>query len=292
MLWGRIGRGAWGPAVEACPEGSALLLFLSWTRIEPRRGDFSAPELAEAAAALSLARKRGIEPVICLHAKTMPDWQIARGGWMDPDVGAMWGCYVDRVLRELGEKVGVWLVFDGMIEEAAWYGPDQRVVIRAMLDAHAAAYLLIHRSPGYGGRPPRVGGVEDEGEWLLQGGPRRRLQGLQRRQWTADGLARILSSGRLSMPVSPVGELPNGSPCLDLWAFRWQGRYVLPDGPHHAKDEVACRKAVLRAWEHRRPLLLMGVSESELHHAIQAGVRVDFFFPDMGVSYDGRPTKQ
>ncbi|HNH47924.1 MAG TPA: family 1 glycosylhydrolase [Myxococcota bacterium] len=289
MLWGRIGRGAWGPAVEACPEGQAILLFLSWTRIEPQRGAFAQAELDRAAAALSLARKRGIEPVICLHAKTMPDWQLARGGWLDPDVGAMWGCYVDRVLRDLGERVGVWLVFDGMIEEAAWYGPDQRVATRAMLDAHAAAWLLIHRGPGFGGRPPRVGGLEEEGEWLLSGGARRRLQGMQRRQWTADRLAGMMATGKLAWPVSPVGELPNGSPCLDLWGLRWRGRYLLPDGPHHAEDEVACGKALLRAWEHRRPLLLQGVSESELHRALQAGVRVDFFFPGAAVVDSSHP---
>lgn len=180
--------------------GRGLSTEVSWACVEPARGTYDDAELQRLRAHIAAPDS---ERRIVLHSGALPDWVIARDGWLAEDVLASWGTFVDRVIRSLGHEVAVWVTFDSPLTEAAWYGRDQRRVARVLLDAHAMAYLAIHHGPGSGGRSTRVG-------------IRERSDGSRRFRWTAKALVATLQTGRIRMPFGLVGELPNGTPALDF----------------------------------------------------------------------------
>ncbi len=183
------------------------LVGVSWSRVERARGEYDADELAALSRSLRERRAEGGEPVVVLHAGALPDWSIARGGWLDPDVLAGWSCYVDRVAQAVGVHVGFYLTFDGLLAEASWYEADAPRVARTLVEAHAAAYLHLRRSSGAGGRHPEVG--------VMEGGA-----GAGARPPPVAPLLRVLASGRWHRPFGWLGELPNGTPCLDFVGAR------------------------------------------------------------------------
>lgn len=175
---------------------------VAWSRVEPERGGYDPGELSRLSREVRDARQAGREPVVVLHRGALPDWTIARGGWLDPDVLAGFGCYVDRVAQALGVHVGYYLSFDGLLAEAEWYGRDAPRVARTLVEAHAAAYLHLRRSSGHGARPPEVGVAERDDPAVAPVG----------------ALLRVLATGRWHRPFGWLGELPNGTPCLDFVA--------------------------------------------------------------------------
>jgi hypothetical protein len=183
-------------------------LEASWARAEPERGRYDEATLDGWLAAVSLARRRGVEPLVCLHAGALPDWVIARDGWLDPDTQAAWGCYVDRLARQLGDRMAWWVGLDRPLREAAVYGADARKAARALLDAQAQAFVLLKRAQAHGGKVARVGVAESFGS----GGVRRRL--------SARALVRVLESGRVGPPFALTGELANGTAAVDYLVVR------------------------------------------------------------------------
>lgn len=243
----------WQAAVEAAAPGSALLLTARWSAAEPERGGFDAAQRDRWRAALVAARRRRVEPLICLHDGALPGWQLERGGWLDPDVLSAWGCWVDWLARGTAELVRYWFSFHGLLREAAWSLRRAPEVARLLIDAHAHARLLLHRSPGFQGRACEVGVIE---HFAGPTDPMNRAQALT--------LLRVLATGRLERPFALTGELPNGTPALDRVGFHWRGS---------AQADVA---ATVRAvWAVRCPLTLIGVGRTEAEAAESAGVRTD-----------------
>ncbi|MBM4390535.1 MAG: hypothetical protein FJ090_05395 [Deltaproteobacteria bacterium] len=203
---------------------------VSWARVEPARGDYAASELALLGGQLRADRAAGAEPVLVLHGGALPDWQLARGGWLDPGALAAWSCLVDRVAQAVGVHVGHYLVNDDLLREAWWHDDEAPAAARALIEAHATAYLHLRRSSGPGGRPPLVG------TWLRRGpDPGYRLE---------VRLLEVLGSGRWKAPFGRMGELPNGTACLDLVATDDPG--LLP-----------------RLVPLARPVLLVGIDAAE-----------------------------
>lgn len=205
-----------GRAAEKGP----LLLSASWARMEPSRGDYDGELLGRCRRALREARAGGAEPIVIAHSGALPDWQIARGGWLDPDALAAWGCFVERLAAHLGDQLAVWIALWSPLGEAACYDADSRRVARVLIEAQAVAWLHLSRARGHGGKPALVGLVEDWGE-----GIRARLH--------ADALMRVLTTGRWGPPWSLVGELLNGTPATDFVGVSGRGvrhaaRFGLP----------------------------------------------------------------
>lgn len=163
-------------------------MYVHWAQVEPVRGEYDAA---------ALAAVRGADRIV-LHAGALPDWVIAGGGWLGPDVLAGWGTYVDRVARAAAGSVEEWVTFWSPVEEAGYYGRERRKALRVLADAHAAAYLHLRHGQGNAGRVARVGIAELE-------------SGLMARAFV-----RSLRTGRLFPPLAPFGELPNGTPALDF----------------------------------------------------------------------------
>lgn len=245
---GRIVHGDWAEAVESASPGW-LVLFAAWARIEPERGNYDDAEVLAGRKALITARRRGIEPVVVLHAGALPDWQIAREGWLDPDALSAWGCYADHAAHHFGEQLRYWVSLWEPLAEASWYDSESRRVARLLLDAQSAAWLHLRKSPGPGGRIGAIGVVE-------------RWGAATRRVWLpgmdadpADALIEVLSTGRLKPPFAPIGELPNGTPAVD-WVgvhaesdpegvlartWTWGRNLVLVNGPAPAADAARAR---------------------------------------------------
>lgn len=206
---GLVWRGAWEAGV-ARAEGP-LVVFASWARGEPERGRYDDAELGAWRKAAVGARRRGVPVWVVVHAGALPDWQIAREGWLDPDALANWGCWVDRLGRALLEAVDGWIALWDPLGEALWYDAEARRVARVLLDAQAAAYLQLRRGTGAGGTPvgaavtlaaPRAAGVRG-----------RVVAGTHR--WATEAWVRSAVTGRLQPPYALAGELPNGTGALD-----------------------------------------------------------------------------
>jgi hypothetical protein len=229
--------------------GDTLVVRAAWAVLEPERGRYDDDAFAGLRRAVLAARRAGLEPLVVAHDGALPDWQIARGGWLDRDALAGWGCYVERLASTLGEALRAWVPIDGLLDEALAYDADARRVARLLLDAHAAAYLHLRRGPGFGGRPAAVGIFEpwtDDGaappfarRWI------RAAAGLGPAPpgpTDADALVRVLASGRIAPPFAAFGELPNGTPALDFVGIRWRG----------GVDAAVARAVAL--WGHRLPV--------------------------------------
>ncbi|MES2644527.1 MAG: hypothetical protein V4850_33880 [Myxococcota bacterium] len=212
---GTVWRGGWDAGAAQATPGT-LVLFASWARGEPERGRYDDAELTAWRRAVGVAKKRGAEVWIVAHAGALPDWQIARGGWLDPDALANWGCWIDRLGRGLSEAVSGWIGLWDPIGEAAWYDGDARRVGRVLLDAQAAVWLQLHRGTGAMARevaaavtltPP----VSADGAgWSV----RRRVLTVAH-EIATEGWVRAAATGRLGPPFAIMGELPNGTAALD-----------------------------------------------------------------------------
>ena len=184
ILW----TGPWSDAPT-----DATVLHAPWARGEPTRGHYDDEELAGWRKAALRRRKERGELWVVVHAGALPDWQIARGGWLDPDAAAAWGCWVERLGRALVDAVDGWYALADPLGEAACYDVDARRVGRALLFAQAQAWTHLRR----GGQAVPVGALV------------RAQVGTVGRAATAAWLD-AAASGRLLPPFGIGGELQSG----------------------------------------------------------------------------------
>ncbi len=210
MRGGKLWRGGWEEGA-ARAEAGALVLFASWARGEPERGRYDDEELATWRRAVVTARKRGAEVWVVAHAGALPDWQIAREGWLDPDALANWGCWIDRLGRGLSEAVTGWIALWDPVGEAAWYEGEARRAGRVLLDAQAAAWLQLHRGTGAMAREVGAAVILEPPE---AHGLRGRLATTMHR-YATEAWVRSAATGRVGPPFALTGELPNGTGALD-----------------------------------------------------------------------------
>lgn len=238
----------------------------SWARVEPSRGDYDEVELARVRDALRAERAAGRAPMLVLHDGALPDWVIARHGWLDPDVLAGWGCYVDRVAQRCGVHIRYACPIRDPLGEASWYDGEAREALRVLLDAHAVAYLHLHRTQGLGGHPVAVGSIVSWAHWV-PAGLRGRVEVELRERLGPSAWLGVLATGKLAPPFSLVGELSNGTPALDWIGLDWQGEVELP-GERLVGPAPAALPAVLgRLQPFGKPVCLFGADASSVRTA-------------------------
>ncbi len=131
---------------------------LEWARIEPLRGQFDPVGLAHYRDELTQLRDAGIRPLVTLHHFSEPGWFADAGGWLAPDAVPTFLRYVDAVVGGLGDLVTDWITINEptvYTSHAYLWGlwpPGETSAYRhalaatqALVDAHLAAYPLIHR---------------------------------------------------------------------------------------------------------------------------------------------------
>jgi len=137
---------------------NAHRLSIEWSRVEPRPGQFDRGQLRHYRDVLSDLRENGLLPMLTLHHFTSPAWFSDGGGWAASEAPAAYQRFVERVVDELGDLVGLWCTINEPNIYAAngWmvgeFPPGHRGdvvgffrVLSRMREAHELAYRLIHR---------------------------------------------------------------------------------------------------------------------------------------------------
>ena len=135
-------------------------LSVEWSRIEPEEGTFDPAAIARYREILTGLRQRRIKPMVTLFHFSSPLWLARQDGWRNPAAVGHFRRFVRHVVEELGDLVPLWCT----INEPNVYAllgyllgedapgekslPDYFRVLRHLLQAHAAAYRLIHALDG------------------------------------------------------------------------------------------------------------------------------------------------
>ncbi len=131
---------------------------IEWSRIEPKKGVYSAAEIGHYRRMLEALRERGIEPMVTLHHFTNPLWLSREGGWENPQVVEHFTRYAKVVAAELGSLIRFWntinepTVYAYMSYADGIWPPGKKrlrsaaIVLTNMLRAHALAYHIIHET--------------------------------------------------------------------------------------------------------------------------------------------------
>lgn len=129
---------------------------VEWARIEPEKGEFDEREVEHYRQVLKALKKRKIKPLVTLHHFTNPLWVAERGGWENPDVVSYFESYARYIVTQLKDLCDFWVTINEPVvyfQKGYWEGggpPGKRdplkgyLVIRHMLNAHRAAYDIIH----------------------------------------------------------------------------------------------------------------------------------------------------
>ncbi len=135
----------------------SLRLSIEWSRVEPEPGKFDDGALARYREMLMALRARGIEPMVTLHHFTNPLWLEKQGAWINEGTIAYFARYVERVVQALGGQTTLWCTINepnvyatrGYVLGDFPPGEHDReqaaLVLRHLLEGHAAAYHTIHR---------------------------------------------------------------------------------------------------------------------------------------------------
>ena len=84
---------------------NAHRLSIEWSRFEPAEGQWNERAVSHYTRVLRALEQRGLEPVVTLHHFSNPSWFTCRGGWSRNDSAGLFVRYVERLTRELGERV-------------------------------------------------------------------------------------------------------------------------------------------------------------------------------------------
>jgi beta-glucosidase len=135
-------------------------LSIEWSRIEPQEGTFDPAAVVRYREILTAFRRHGIEPMVTLFHFSSPLWLAQQGGWSNPKVVGRFRRFVRYAVKQLGDLVTLWCTINEPSIYAAFgylYGihaPGEKSlaqyfrVQRHLLQAHAAAYRVIHAADG------------------------------------------------------------------------------------------------------------------------------------------------
>lgn len=142
-------------------------MSIEWSRIEPRKGEWSAEGIAHYRDEIGLILEKGIRPLVTLHHFSCPQWFQDEGGWIGPRAVMFYIRFCRKAVEELGDLVSEWCtinepnVFAHDSYMDGKYPPghtgDMRSYFktgRNMVLAHQRAYRLIHsirREKGFSG---------------------------------------------------------------------------------------------------------------------------------------------
>lgn len=96
---------------------NALLISLSWARIEPEQDVFDEAALDRYRDMLDQMHHSGLTPVCALQEGAYPLWFTEQGGWGNPDALPHFSEYCNRVAERLGQHCGHWIP---LIEPEFW----------------------------------------------------------------------------------------------------------------------------------------------------------------------------
>ncbi len=136
---------------------TTLRLSIEWSRVEISPGRVDTAALDRYHDMLQGLRARGIEPLVTLHHFSDPLWLKEKRGWANPDAIPYFTRYVEQVVSALRDTVKLWCTINepnvyaslgyilGQFPPGVQDLRTASIVLRHMLQAHSAAYQLIHQ---------------------------------------------------------------------------------------------------------------------------------------------------
>ena len=147
-------------------------MSVEWSRVEPRRGEWSGEGIAHYRRELELLAAKGIKTLVTLHHFSCPQWFQERGGWLAPDAADLFMAFARRAVEEYGDLVSEWCTINepNVLAMSSYVDGDYPPGVkgdfgayfraaRALIEAHCRAYGMIHelrRERGWPGET-RVG---------------------------------------------------------------------------------------------------------------------------------------
>ncbi len=93
--------------------GCKLFRFsISWSRVEPRRGEFAAEVLDHYRKVTQAVLAAGMVPLVTLHHFTWPVHVQERGGMTAEQFPQWYRAYVQKVVEAIGESIPYWITFN------------------------------------------------------------------------------------------------------------------------------------------------------------------------------------
>lgn len=130
---------------------------IEWSRIEPKKNEFSQDAISHYRDVISSLRERNIEPIVTLHHFTNPLWFTESGGWRNRGLIKYFLRYVDYVVCALGDKVNYWITINEPLVYAyhayalGLWPPQKKSLLDALIVlenlklAHIRAYRIIRK---------------------------------------------------------------------------------------------------------------------------------------------------
>lgn len=198
---------------------------LSWSRLEPESGHFSAEGFAHYRDVLQRMRELDIAPLVTLHHFEHPLWFERSGAFDQKDAVAIFLRYVQRVVDELGDLIAEYLTINEpniYVTEAFltrnWppgiFSPLKAArVLSQMASAHIQAYQLIHRERSARGLSGTRVGYAHHLQVFIPYSARNPLHRLSTK--IADHISHTVicdafHTGRFRWPLRNVHKLPEG----------------------------------------------------------------------------------
>jgi len=136
---------------------NALRLSIEWSRLEPQQGQWNREALQRYRQMLQGLQERGIQPLVCLHHFTHPNWFERQGAFLSRNAVEIFERFARNVIGELGDLCRYWVTFNEPNVFAALgyvlgeFPPGRKgaigtslQVVNAMAQCHAHAYRAIH----------------------------------------------------------------------------------------------------------------------------------------------------
>lgn len=149
----------------------AFRLGIEWARVEPEQGVYDADVVNHYRKILESLRRHGIKICLTMNHWVLPQWVERQDDWLNPKTLEDFCLFADYIIEELGEYPDWWVTLNepmmpaiagNLLEEHppqrhSWLA--YRRVSRALLEAHALLYHMIHRKVPHApdGSPTQVG---------------------------------------------------------------------------------------------------------------------------------------
>lgn len=132
-------------------DANTFRIGINWARVEPRKGEFDATELAYYDDLILSMIQAGIAPLITLDHFVYPGWVADQGAWTNPQTTTDFVRYSRMIAERYNKDVKLWLTFN----EAAFFiiiewkyrkfkWADVKLMRKHLIDAHRQIYDLIH----------------------------------------------------------------------------------------------------------------------------------------------------
>ncbi len=195
---------------------NAFRFSVSWSRVEPRRGEFDDETLVRYRRLVDHLSAAGLEPIVTLFHYTHPRWFHAETPWTTAASVDVFARFTERTARALGPAARVYtvlnepLVFvlggflDGQIPPGIADGRDASRALDHLLGAHVeAAARIRHVRPGAAiGIAHNMMAFAPERRW----NPLDHLLARRADRLFNDGLLEAFRTGRWSFLVPPFSR--------------------------------------------------------------------------------------